>query len=86
MIYFPKISAQHATFCLLDISAAQNLPVSNELFPKSKIMTYFNTSKPFNASPNPGQVGSYKQALILAQLCACVLSYLCCALRCILLF
>ena len=26
-------------------------------------MTYFNASKSFNASFDPGQVGSYKQAL-----------------------
>ena len=32
-------------------------------------MTYFNTSKSFYASSNPGQVGSYKQALCRSDDC-----------------
>ena len=44
-----------ATFCIFHILAAQNLKQSEvKHFPKSKTMTYFNISKSFNASFNPG--------------------------------
>ena len=63
MIYFTKIIAQeHFVYVIFqrhEILSNQKL----NIFPKSKTMAYFNNSKSFNASFNPGLVGSYKQAL-----------------------
>ena len=65
MIYFTKIIAQeifvYVIFECHEILSNQKL----NIFPKSKTMTYFNRSKSFNASFNPGKInGSYKQAHI----------------------